>query len=87
MKYYYTCPLKAAYMAKYFGMRYEYRVDSDNPSCDSEFQVGDKYFIHPDSLHLLKFREGDEADHLGGGGEYMKILRRDGVQFMWPEHD
>lgn len=66
-KYYYNCPYKAAYMARHFGMDFEgcrdgtcfeaaLHSDADPDIYDTE---GDKFYIHPDSLHLLEPQEGD----------------------------
>lgn len=67
-RYYYQCPIKATYMAKEFGMRFD---DSFYVMCDYIIHEGEnlgalikinappKIYIHPDSLHLLKPQEGD----------------------------
>ena len=58
MKYFYNCPIKSAYMAKYFGMKFENPFDGE-----IDFSVLDvrdrgrkqfKFYLHPDSLHLLE---------------------------------
>lgn len=67
---FYDCPLKAAYMVKYYGMKLG---QSDNgystgwkewiaPMELDAFYQGLKIspaYIHPDSLHLLEPQEGD----------------------------
>lgn len=65
MKYFYTCPLEAAYMAKRFGMRFCDRTGlsvSVDPSvwymAERHYQAG-SLCIHPDSLHLLEPTDGD----------------------------
>lgn len=63
MKYYYTDPLAAAWMAKHFEMEFwgcERKISKDlilacinDPFCPG-------WEIHPDSLHLLEPNKGDE---------------------------
>lgn len=102
-RYYYTCPIKAAYMAKYYGMRF---VD-----CSKEYDISDfvrldygdvyddldeKFYIHPDSLHLLEPVAGDlligpnnkvAMFYMGDTepSDKCKIILRNGMVFMWPE--
>jgi len=70
MRYYYDCPLKAAYMAKYFGMNFgnitqrgkfsksdPYR-DVDIERC-LDYVIDPPFYIHPDSLHSLHPKAGD----------------------------
>lgn len=61
-RYYYDCPVIAAYMAKYFGMRF-FCTDEEGDYAlrglrtffaDAEKDWKDCYYIHPDSLHLLE---------------------------------
>lgn len=64
LRYYYDCPLKAAYMAKYFGMKFEGGYTAQFLALDAASQIRDKnerdyYYIHPDSLHLLEPRDDD----------------------------
>lgn len=64
MKYYYDCPIKAAYMAKEFGvvtvddagdvigfgvMQWEARNDAEK----------ERYYVHPDSLHIFTPKKFD----------------------------
>lgn len=66
-KYYYSCPLSAAYMAKNFGMRFllegeefdEWGAEIRDLWPDFGEDTAIKYHIHPDSLHLLEPRPGD----------------------------
>jgi hypothetical protein len=74
---YYDCPLKAAWMAKYFGLEFEHVAMPDWKGDTAlfvkwffDFQAGDywceanlmdRYFIRPESLHLLEAQEGDEG--------------------------
>lgn len=87
MKYFYTDPLAAAWMAKHHNMRF---MDSEDREIfwNREFQVFDcpgspkdwpriKY-IHSDSLHLLV------ADNLPEG---TKVIQRNGIVFMPPESE
>lgn len=63
MRYFYTDPLAAAWMAKHFGMEFEERPDIISGYsivyCAEEFKATPPYYIHPDSLYLLKPNEGD----------------------------
>lgn len=89
-KYYYTDPLAAAWMAKHFGMKiywisngYEiqdYGWESIIPmdyDCVDGRRSEDKYYIHPDSLHLLEPETGDvyEVDQ-----SEVRYIDRDGVE-------
>lgn len=101
MKYYYTDPLEAAWMAKHHGMRFEdVEFESDYESivwdgCDNQ-----KFFIDPDSLHLLEPWESDVCEIDEGydghplvyrtteelrGYRAKRIIQRNGKAFMWPE--
>lgn len=68
MKYYYDCPIEAAYMAKNFGMQFRstrnqvlyFDGGSDFRSeKDCGIYGGEYYFLAPESLALLEPREGD----------------------------
>ena len=73
MKAYYTDPLAAAWMAKYFGMKFDaeipMRLDAGYINYVQDYsyetlrfyqrEVSDRMYIHSESLHLLKPREGD----------------------------
>jgi hypothetical protein len=76
-RHFYTDPLAAAWMAKHFGMEFEntsewdgefdlgfFEVSPYGDEISSGIDVGikDKYFIHPDSLHLLDPKAGDLVD-------------------------
>ncbi len=60
MKYYYTCSLQAAYMAKEFGMEF---CHIENIGCivdpSQEIRVYGKAYIHPDSIKLLEPQKYD----------------------------
>ena len=74
-RYFYDCPLKAAFMAKYHGMRFDYYdkyqnvilscIEVETYDCEccggygKEFNPDIRFYIHPDSLHLLEPIEGD----------------------------
>lgn len=67
-RYYYTCPLQAAYMAKEFGMifftpedeEYNEEIYADgNVECAFEFDGVERLYIHPDSVHMLEPKTGD----------------------------
>lgn len=78
MRYFYTDPLAAAWMAKHHGIKIE--PISDIPSIKDFMWRGtgnfigiweeDKYYIHPDSLHLLEPREGDLWAGMGEDAHY-----------------
>lgn len=61
---YYDCPLKAAYMVKHHGMRFQ--VD-DGGTLNTIVvgmehltqSVSGRFYIHPNSLHLLEPQAGD----------------------------
>ena len=66
VRYFYTDPLAAAWMHRYFDMRLQVLV-ADNPPVfyrwspkqpDLAWQ-DNRYYLHPDSLHLLEPKEGD----------------------------
>lgn len=61
-KLYYTDPLKAAWMAREFGVKFEQDNFSQGRDwlCGSTLYHGDApYFIHPDSLSIFEPMEGD----------------------------
>lgn len=66
-KLYYDCPIKAAYMAKYFEVHYteplaygynngQYTVAR---SLRPDMSPDTKYYIHPDSLPIFELKMGD----------------------------
>lgn len=74
-RYYYADPLAAAWMAKHHEMKFEHlwMFDRSPFGCELAFsgnvniQAGSdnshvKFYIHPDSLHLLEPRKGDLVD-------------------------
>lgn len=76
-KYYYNCPIKAAYMAKEFGVKMyspeteeyieaelcisDYLWAASNPDDDMNYQP--PFYIHPDSLEIFEPREGDIVEY------------------------
>ena len=118
-RYFYTDPLAAAWLSKYFGMTFfgweqigiistAYRaevIDLSPKGCAEKpelFLFTDRIFISPDSLHLLKPQMNDHGFYEDGGQftfngkawedcnlsvatEDVKIDRRDGRAFFWPE--
>lgn len=66
-RYYYSCPLQAAYMAKEFGMRilathHGEQIDTHGNCiayCEHEFGWESPFYIRPDSQHLLHPKRGD----------------------------
>jgi len=102
MKAYYTDPLAAAWMTKHFGMKFS--TDSKFAANDRPIAIDDKYdkfYIHPDSLHLLEPQYNDIVlgdDYSVGTcvvrfGNPMvstdfnirRIMERNEIPFMWPE--
>jgi len=115
-RYFYTCPIEAELMNKKFGFRYqnEYGVtlyslgrnfytsaihDTDDHGPTNMLHQG-KFYIHPESLHLLKPQVGDIYTAPTKYGTYVetvkslpcpwstkrhKIIQRDGKPFFWPE--
>ena len=117
-RYYYTDVLAAAWMTKHFGMKLTYGYwDADflgygigliEDCADIEDFLclvgkGEKFYIHPDSLHLLKPTAGDFciASRLGFPDHAIyilesddfredvsiKIIQRNYIPFMRPESD
>lgn len=62
-RYFYTCHLSAAFMAKWYGMRYSNRLalNYEHVSGDTveDWSNQGPYYIHPDSLPLLEPMVGD----------------------------
>jgi hypothetical protein len=111
---YYSDPLAAAYMAKHFGMRFEFGERYVSERWSSELGADeqaiiescltttdaydpkhvDKYYIHPDSLHLLEVNPKSDLT-LAGIANAMdamppvanRIIQRNGLAFMWPEQE
>lgn len=104
-KYYYTDPLAAAWMAKHFGMEF---TEGFWPSNDiamirwaNKLVTAEEFYIHPDSLNLLKPQIGDIIDSGAIQGNVSRenmqlaieliengggqIIQRNGTPFMWPE--
>lgn len=77
MKYFYTDPLAAAWMAKHHGMKTKSHsvlngiVDDQISDYLMDADVGSDchYYIHPDSLHLLEPQVGDVISGIGGSGK------------------
>jgi hypothetical protein len=72
VRYFYTDPLAAAWMAKHFGMKFneglptvEFSSDPVGRNMTAVLVTVDDLFprfhVHPDSLHLLKPRVGDST--------------------------
>ncbi len=64
---YYTCPLEAAYMAKYHNFTFgfydedtEEFIEMDDLDCwIAESEDTERFYLHPDSLSLLEPQDGD----------------------------
>lgn len=70
MRHFYTDPLAAAWMAKHFGMVFE-TSDSGvtiSSSLYTHAPNGHRFYIHPDSLHLLEPKNKDTGQD--GDGEW-----------------
>lgn len=70
MKYFYTEPLAAAWMAKHFGMVFlhengevQYGYVNGFDSCEPR-NCERKHYIHPDSLHLLEPLKDDVVEYI-----------------------
>lgn len=64
MRYFYTDPLAATWMAKHYGMRFRYNNGDVFQDSGEWFTLPMEmpsylFFIHPDSLHLLEPQVGD----------------------------
>lgn len=70
-RYYYTNPLAAAWMVKHFGMKFPWDngkgIHSLNALCHWEHapnrNQNRKFYIHPDSLHLLEPKISDMVSY------------------------
>lgn len=101
-RYYYDDPLAAGWQCVRHGMKFE----NDNPSIGLDWlsgkvlYYGERYYIHPDSLHLLEPQKDDgiefESDteqylYFWGAGhglnELEKIIQRNGIPFHWPKSE
>lgn len=58
-RYFYDCPLKATYMAKYFGFNFETSIVDKSLDILDQIDSVQKFYLHPDSLHLLEAQVGD----------------------------
>lgn len=103
--YFYSDPLAAAWMAKYFCIVFEQVEYLDGCAflIPNGQEMPKKIYIHPDSLHLLDPQEGDlwiypHPDTERGFWhitsktsepvpEGFICAQRNGISFMWPEHD
>lgn len=85
MKYYYTDPLAAAWMAKHHKMRFLNRVGDEifyrnmQDMMDLERM---KFYIHQDSLHLLNLQVGDMVKSKLGKHADTIIDSQDGIPVM-----
>lgn len=73
MRYFYTDPLAAAWMAKHFGMKFwnEQHEICVIPLVDAE-KDGNIY-IHPDSMHLLEPRDNDIVTKVKEDGDWYDV--------------
>lgn len=98
IKYFYTTPLAAAWMANYFGMRFSPELDGYNSLINHLKNSVEKFYIKSHSLELLKPQSGDLwipypdaiVEEYNGNAVYRndyKIIQRNGIPFMWPENE
>lgn len=99
MKYFYTDPLEAAYMAKHFGVKFhDYDWSFDLIECLEGITHDRNYVIHPDIYHILEPQVGDlllwsghyhvaYTEDEAKKFKYGKIIQRNGKAFFWPEMD
>ena len=85
---YYNCPIKTAYMAKYYGMRFQSEINGKEYPLEiltllDPSESPKNFYIHPDSDHLLTPCTEDLCVPWKGK---IKIIQRDGLAFMWPEN-
>jgi hypothetical protein len=109
-KYYYTCPYSAAYMAHTFdmmlGCEYEDEYEEVHFEPDvcpydlAHTPIGDKAYIHPDSLHILEPQAGDlvrsiewegrdfyKKCHADDVSDAREVIQRNGKAFIMPEEE
>jgi hypothetical protein len=112
-RYFYTDPLAAAWMDANYHMLFEndFHIDylyvarhaKTTPyMSDGSPELRDKYYIHPDSLPLLKPQDGDLCFENGWGylrwkdlenmaghvrDDSFKIIQRNGIPFHWPQSE
>ncbi len=105
-KYFYTDPLKAAWMAREYGMEFISSCTGDNIDWANDFcEVSpqgwncSKFYIHPDSLHILGPKVDDIMWWTCGDGLALaqatslliqqdggrEIIQRNGKAFFAPE--
>ena len=87
---YYTCPLKAAYMAKEFGVEYSYCPGAFSYSFRNNdlAQYKEKYYIHAESMAVLKPKEKDLVE-IGGQLETVErlFINAHGERMLWAEDE
>jgi|ERR1035437_874345 hypothetical protein len=103
VRYFYDCPIKAAYMNKYFG------VETYATTYAMQSNIGLKYYIHDGSLQILEPQVGDVVEGNGYVDKLLygdvkkvfhsiqspafnkesidRIIDRNGVPFIWPESE
>ena len=84
-RYFYTDPLAAAWMAKHFGMEFDWFSDQGNgPVAQTPESIahdilypgtGGRYYIHPDSLHLLEPQARDTVLFFDNGPLFGREVR------------
>lgn len=108
MRYFYTDPIAAAWMERHHGMSFYmngYKIAQPTAFCHDVIEEDkcngrpEKYYIYPDSLHLLEPKVGDmihakPSPYLSflwsrscrsSVYENITIIQRNGLAFMWPE--
>ncbi len=86
MTYYYDDPLAAAWMAKYFGMNFD-ATDDGYSWKDYHLLTAERFYIHPDSMHLLEPKSDDLVLHNNKVGYIPSILSQLGSPVGTPPLD
>ena len=94
-RYFYTDPRKAAWMAREYEVKFISSCANDTLDWNNDFcEVSprgwncSKFYIHPDSLHILERQAGDEMLNIIPTFDIYsdsEIVKRDGKAFFMPE--
>lgn len=88
MRYFYTDPLAAAWMAKHFRMRFQETYNNHATYVEvppaairaqSSHTSVQPVYIHPDSLHLLEPQVGDLVLARNDFAQYLAFVQEDGL--------
>ena len=99
MRYFYEDDVAMQWMSKHFGMRFESQTRL-NEKGTNIVVVTDKWYIMPESLHLLEPLDGDIMECCGQPTRNFngvitrhkkkrgdKIIWRNNLAFIWPERE